>query len=87
MTDTLEHVLASALAEEDIVNNPEHYKRGGLEALDVIKAFLTPEEYRGYVKGNVIKYVLRERMKGGDLDLGKANYYLSDLIQILEGDV
>jgi len=56
--------------------NPEHYKRGGVECIDAIKAMLTPEEFRGFCKGNVAKYVWRERLKNGDEDLRKAIWYL-----------
>lgn len=33
-----------------------YYDAGGIETLDVIKAKLTPEQYHGYLLGNVIKY-------------------------------
>ena len=49
---------------QDVVNNPRHYTVGGYEALDVIKAKLSPEEYRGYCKGNVLKYIMRANYKG-----------------------
>ena len=35
-------------SRNDIINNPQHYKVGGYEAIDVIRAKLTPEEFRGY---------------------------------------
>ena len=40
----------------DMVNSPSHYQLDGFEAIDIIKAALTPEEYRGYLKGNALKY-------------------------------
>ena len=64
----------------DSVNNPSHYTQGDIECIDAIKAALTEEEYRGYIKGNVIKYVWRERFKGANTDLSKANNYLSRLV-------
>ena len=60
----------------DMVNSPPHYLKGGLECIDVIRATLTDEEFRGYCKGNNIKYVYRERDKGKDEDLKKARVYL-----------
>lgn len=54
----------------------DHYRQGGIECIDAIRAALTPEEFRGFCKGNVIKYVWRESHKGGDADLGKAGDYL-----------
>lgn len=57
----------------DAVNSPSHYKAGGFEVIDIIKAYLTPEEYRGFVKGNAIKYLLRLNNKGNPgQDAGKA---------------
>ena len=61
----------------DMVNEPPHYRQGDIECIDAIRAALTPEEFRGYCKGNALKYVWRERHKGGDESLAKANYYLN----------
>ena len=63
------------------VNHPQHYQSSNLECIDAIKAQMTPEELRGFLKGNVIKYMWRERMKGGTESLLKANWYLDQLIQ------
>lgn len=69
----------------DIVNNPMHYKVGGCEAIDVIKAKLTPEEYRGYCKGNVLKYLMRANYKEHhDQDIQKAHWYMKELDNALE---
>lgn len=64
----------------DNVNKPKHYRQGEIECIDAIKAQLTPEEYRGYLKGNIAKYVWRERRKGGTESLKKAQWYLERLI-------
>ena len=62
----------------DMVNSPSHYQLDGMEAIDIIKAALTPEEYRGYLKGNALKYMLREPFKGNPAqDVAKAKWYLS----------
>lgn len=60
--------------------NPEHYKQGNIECIDAIKAALTPEEYAGFCKGNVLKYIWRENHKGGREDLLKAQSYLTFLL-------
>ena len=65
--------------EEDVVNHPAHYTKGGIECIDAIQAALTPEEFRGYCKGNAIKYSWRERHKGGNEDLKKASWYLTKI--------
>lgn len=41
-----------------------YYDAGGIETLDIIKAKLTPEQYQGYLLGNVIKYACRANFKG-----------------------
>lgn len=64
----------------DMVNHPPHYQsENGIECIDAIQAALTPEEFRGYCKGNALKYAWRERGKGGDEDLKKAAWYLNRL--------
>lgn len=69
----------------DNVNHPSHYTQGNIECLDYIEDKLTDEEFRGYIKGNVLKYVTREGLKNGDEDLKKAEFYLHRLIKKLEG--
>lgn len=54
----------------------DHYRQGGIECIDAIRAALTDEEWRGYCKGNVLKYTWREKHKGGDGSLLKAQDYL-----------
>lgn len=65
----------------DNVNAPDHYKLRGLdiEAIDVIRGALTEDEFRGFCKGNVLKYTIREAHKNGDEDLKKAKKYLEFL--------
>lgn len=60
----------------DMVNQPPHYTAGEIECIDAIAAALTPEEFRGYCKGNALKYIWREKHKGGDEDLKKATWYM-----------
>jgi hypothetical protein len=68
----------------DVVNHPPHYTDGGIECIEAIEAGLTLEEFRGYCKGNVMKYNWRERHKGGTESLKKALWYLERLIQLDE---
>lgn len=65
----------------DNVDSPNHYKLRGLdiEAIDVIRGALTEDEFRGFCKGNVLKYTIREAHKNGDEDLKKAKKYLEFL--------
>ncbi|MDA0883237.1 MAG: DUF3310 domain-containing protein, partial [Bacteroidetes bacterium] len=42
----------------DNVNHPPHYTNAsGIECIESIEAQLTEEEYRGYLKGNIAKYI------------------------------
>ena len=71
--------------KHDPVERPKHYNQGGVECLDGIEAALTPEEFKGYCKGNIIKYVWRENFKDQNIqDLKKSNFYLNRLIDKLE---
>ena len=62
------------------VDKPTHYTSGAVECIDAIRSALTPDEFRGYLKGNIMKYVWRERLKNQDQDLQKAAKYLEWLI-------
>ena len=47
-----------------MVNHPNHYMlANGLESKDVVRAILTPEEYKGWCKGNALKYQFRAEKK------------------------
>ena len=68
--------------QADNVNHPAHYKVGGIETIDFIEAKLTPEEFRGYLKGNVLKYVSRSNDKDSyETDMLKAQWYLGREIE------
>ncbi len=71
----------------DVVNNPQHYNSGKIEVISIMEDQLSSEEYRGYIKGNVLKYLLRERHKNGLEDLEKAQWYLNRLITKLEKEM
>lgn len=68
----------------DNVNSPSHYGQGKIEAIEYISDFLTKEEYQGYLRGNIAKYLHRFPYKNGVEDLRKAQWYLERLIQEVE---
>ena len=73
---------AAMLGKADMVNSPPHYKVGGVETIDYIEAKLTPEEFRGYCKGNALKYVSRAGHKADAAeDTRKAIWYLNRLLR------
>ena len=78
-------IEATPEIKPDVVNHPPHYiEGGGIECIEAIESQLTLEEFRGYLKGNIAKYLWREKHKGGTESLKKAQWYLDRLIQLDE---
>ena len=70
----------------DAVNHPSHYCKGGVECIDAIRAAMSEEAFKGFLKGNVMKYVYRYESKEKPVqDLEKAQWYLSRLIGTARG--
>ncbi len=59
--------------------NPDHYKGDGIECIDYIEQCSSDEEFTGYLRGNVQKYLHRYKSKGGVQDLKKAQWYMNRL--------
>jgi Protein of unknwon function (DUF3310) len=65
------------------INHPSHY--GGdttYETIKVLRNWMTPEQFEGFLIGNSIKYLSRYRHKGGTDDLRKSKWYLDYLLQM-----
>ena len=60
--------------------NPSHYKQGGIECIEAIKAALG-DGFPDYLRGNAMKYLWRYKEKGGVEDLRKAKWYLDRLVK------
>lgn len=73
-----EHMYTRGLKAEQI-NHPSHYTRGQIECIEAQRSALSPEEYRGYLKGCAIAYLWREKHKGGQDDIKKASWFLARL--------
>ena len=69
--------------KDDMVNHPPHYNKAGIETIQAIKA-MTDKGFEYYLQGNIMKYLWRYRYKNGVEDLKKAQWYLSELIDVLE---
>ena len=65
----------------DPVNKPSHYNTGSIECIEAIEASMSKEEFKGYLKGNAMKYLWRYRNKNGVEDLKKAQWYHKLLIE------
>lgn len=65
----------------DDASHPAHYANNGIEPIDYMRANFTHEEFRGFLQGNIIKYVSRYTRKGGLEDLRKVQVYIGWLIK------
>ena len=59
-----------------------HYVAQDVQPWEAMEAWMSPEEFRGFLRGNVIKYVARCNEKGGRQDLEKAAHYLEKLLEV-----
>ena len=82
--DTFKKQDKKETTKSDNVMHPSHYTQGGIECIKAIEASMTPEEFQGYCKGNVIKYCWRWREKNELEDLKKAQVYLRWMIESKE---
>lgn len=68
---------------KELVNHPPHY--GGdtvYECIKVLKAWMSKEEYEGFLRGNCIKYLCRTGKKDDEVqELKKVKFYLDKLIE------
>lgn len=61
----------------------EHYTNNGIEPIEIMRKNFSHDEFVGFCKGNVLKYLLRYKDKNGLEDLEKARIYLNWLIDEL----
>jgi len=74
--------LAKLSIRKDPVTRPDHYNMGAVEAIEAIKASMPDHEFRGYLKGNALKYLWRYDYKGKPIeDLRKCKWYIDRLLQ------
>lgn len=66
------------------MNCPKHYDNI-IQPWEYMQSCMSPEEFRGYLRGNVIKYISRYIKKDGIKDLDKAKHYLEELIEFEKG--
>jgi hypothetical protein len=58
-----------------------HYLAMAVQPWDAMADWMTPDAFRGFLRGNVVKYLARCEQKGGVEDLRKARHYLDRLIE------
>lgn len=78
------------IPDNDMVNKPKHYMFNvdghDVQAIDLVKGLLTPEEFRGWIKGSYFTYLMRADRKNGIEDLEKARTFLNWQIQLDKGE-
>lgn len=77
-----DHHCRVTVREFDLVERPAHYQ-GDIECIDAIKAQLSDEEWRGYLRGQVAKYNWRLGRKDAlEQDARKLRWYVSWLCSV-----
>lgn len=61
-----------------------HYKDMPVQPWTVMQNVLTHSEFVGFLKGNIIKYSMRQGRKEGSDDAAKAFHYLKKLNEVLD---
>ena len=69
----------------------DHYKRMRVQPWDAMEAWMTPEQFRGFLLGSAIAYLARVNTdgivgKGGLQDIKKAQHYLAKIIELEEAE-
>lgn len=76
--------IPSLVSTEKDVAHQDHYEYMKIQPIQFMAASLPPEKFKGFLEGNIIKYVCRSDKKDGLKDLKKAAVYLNWLIEYNE---
>jgi len=69
-------IITCECVDQNEITRPRHYTSGGDEPFPFIKSW-----EMNFAEGNVLKYLVRYKEKGGAVDLEKARWYLDQLIR------
>jgi len=83
MIDEAEDVVLYATGADQRQVGGTHYKMMALQPWAAMMAVLTREEFIGFLKGNIIKYAMRQGAKGPD-DAAKAQHYIQKLAEVMK---
>lgn len=61
-----------------------HYASKAVQPWTAMEAWMTPEQFVGFLRGNAIKYLARADDKGGLDDIKKARHYIEKLVEFSE---
>lgn len=75
-------------SKDNMVSHPAHYQAGGIEVIDVIKAFTKDlNGIKATDTGNIIKYACRWNAKGKPIqDVEKIIWYATHLLRELQAE-
>ena len=63
-----------------------HYNQCAVGPIEIMQMYFNVQEMYGFCKGNALKYVLRSRFKGHELqDMKKALQYTQWAVDVLKG--
>lgn len=78
-----EYQGADKMSANDVQVGGSHYKDMKVQPWDALEAWLTPEEFKGYLRASAIAYLARAGHKDPFLqDVKKAHHYLAKLIEV-----
>lgn len=85
MTENERFEINGKNLREIIMNQPSYYIKDGLSPIDAFKqGLMSNEEFIGFCKGNIIKYVVRCQYKDNPVkDLDKAMDYIKLLKEVV----
>jgi hypothetical protein len=69
---------------DDVQVGGSHYKDMPVQPWTVMESLMTPEEFLGFLKGNIIKYAMRQGRKDGSDDANKALHYMNKLNEFID---
>lgn len=84
----VEQIKQAKIKATEQVTHPGHYNQNPLECIDAIEGSMSTDEFAGFLKGNVLKYLWRYKHKGNPIeDLKKAEWYLVKLREVITNQV
>lgn len=79
------HTSGAPVRADDVQVAGDHYKTLDVQPWAAMQAWMTPEQFSGYLRGCALKYLARAGSKGPTLEeYRKARHYLDKLIETLE---
>jgi hypothetical protein len=71
--------------------NGDHYRKMTIQPWAAMEAWMTPEQFNGFLLGSAIAYLARFNSdgvgKGGTVDIQKAIHYLEKLVEVQEKNI